>query len=245
MKRPGFKLSALIFLAAALSVLFFKRDIEPIVSDYVFSKLKKTRSLGFSPLNYGFVIAKPSAAKLAAENKELTGRIEDLEGKLAAMNFRSRSEELPANAVSAGIILRPPGLIYDQLIVDKGTRDGVGSGNIVLAGKDMILGYIEEVFDSTSRVILISSFGREQNFFLEKANLSALAVGKGSNELETSLPRDFPVETGERLFTLTEPPYLAGLVEKIESSPSSPVKKLKIRQPFNLNNLRSVNILTR
>ncbi|MEK7598995.1 MAG: rod shape-determining protein MreC [Patescibacteria group bacterium] len=251
MTRFNFKIAALIFLAAAFALLFFLGDVEKSVSNYVFDKLKKTQTLGFFPLRYGFVIGGSSGAKLAAQNKELAGRVEDLEAKLAAINFQSRREELlagvasnAAGAVWAGIILAPPGLAYDQLIIDKGIEDGVAAGNMVLAGKNIILGYVEETFDSTSRVILLSSFGREQNLFLEKAGSAMLAVGKGANQLEASLPRDFPVETGENLFTLTEPPYLAGLVEKIDSGPSSPVKKLKIRQPFNLNNLRSVNILT-
>lgn len=145
--------------------------------------------------------------------------------------------------LKAEVIFRPPEIAYDQLIVARGLKDGVREGQIVLFGENIIIGFVGEVFEESSRVVSFSSFGGEHNVFLEEAGVSASSVGHGNGELRVFLPRDFPVFAGDRVFSLTSARYVVGFVEEIVSSPSAPLKVLKIKQPFNVYNLYSVSIL--
>lgn len=145
--------------------------------------------------------------------------------------------------LKAEVIFRPPEIAYDQLIAAKGLKDGVKEGQIVLFGENIIIGFVGEVFEESSRVVSFSAFGDEHNVFLEEAGVSATAVGHGNGELRVSLPRDFPVFAGDRVFSLTSARYVVGFVEEIISSPSAPLKVLKIKQPFNVYNIYSVSIL--
>lgn len=141
------------------------------------------------------------------------------------------------------IIFRPPAIAYDQLIIDKGFRDGVREGALVIYSDYVLIGKIAEVFEDSSRVISFSSYGLEQSVFLEKAGISATALGYGNGEMIITLPRDFPAIIGDKAVSIEAPAYLVGIVERVESSPSSPLKTFIIKQPFNIYNLRSVNIL--
>lgn len=177
------------------------------------------------------------------ENQELKDKITELEASEALLEFTSKASEELKGTVSALILLRPPALAYDQLVVDKGKKDGVLLDKLVLAGPNIILGKVAEVFEETSRVMSFSSYGLETNVFLQKAGVSASASGLGNYEFVITLPRDFPAELGEQVFSLTDPPYFVGSVEKIASPASASTKKLTVRQPFNIYNLRKVNIL--
>ena len=145
--------------------------------------------------------------------------------------------------LEALVILRPPAIAHDQLIVNKGFKDGVMDGQLVVIDDSVIVGKVGEVFEDSSRVISFSSYGLEQNVFLQQAGISATALGFGNNELIITLPRDFPVSVGDKAVSLTSQPYLVGIIESIDLSPSSPLKTLRIKQPFNIYHLRSVNIL--
>lgn len=242
MIRPRIILIAFLLLLAATVFYFSGRNLDQSASAYIFSKLKKLQALGSSAQGYGLLIGFRSGSELILENRELKRRIEELEAEISVLKLESSGGEKTENLIPAGVIFRPPQLAYDELIIDKGANDGLSAGKPVLVGEYTLAGELREVFAQTSRVILLSSFGREQNVFLEKSRSAVLATGRGSQELEVILPRDFPAEAGEKVFSFHQPPYLVGIVEKVVSLPTSPTKKLKIRQPFNLNNLRSVNI---
>ncbi|QQG46289.1 MAG: hypothetical protein HYY55_00370 [Candidatus Niyogibacteria bacterium] len=228
---------------AVLLLFFFGKFIEPGAASFLFKKIESIKALGSAPISYyNFWGLFKYKSEILRQNQELAERLTALESREMVLKFSGLFEN-SADFMEATVILRPPAIEYGQLIVSKGLSDGVTEGKIVLLGDSVIVGAVGEVFSGSSRVISYSDYGREQNVFLEQAGISASAVGQGNNELEITLPRDFPVYAGDRAFSLTDPPYLVGLVERVESSASSPVKTLKIKQPFNIHNIYSVRIL--
>ena len=143
----------------------------------------------------------------------------------------------------AVVIARPPAIAYDQLVINKGTADGVAEGQEVLVSDDISIGVAGETFQETSRVILYSAYGREQNVFLEKTGVAAIAVGRGNGELAIVLPRDLSVFVGEKIITLAARPRVIGFVEKVEAPPNSPTQTLQIKQPFNIYNIYHVGVV--
>ena len=211
-----FKLVLLgLICGAGFILFFFGKTFESKAAGIFFKKIKAVEALGFSPQVYKFFMP------------------ESL----------SDTEDASSIFLRAPILMVTPSINYDQLIVGVGLEDGLAGDEKVLVGENILFGEVGDVFSGSSRIISVSSYGHKQNVFLEKAGISASAEGAGNNELTITLPRDFPVEIGDRAFSMTERSYFVGAVEKITAHPSSPVKILKIRQPFNVYNLRSVNIL--
>lgn len=233
-----------LFLMALAAVLFFGLSkLGRLAAEFSFKQIKTLKALGSPPSFSGIFQKNKETEELVLENRELKEKLRDLEAAKGLLEFTVKIQEESKGTIAALILLRPPALAYDQLIVDKGKKDGVVSGNLVLVGPNIILGKVAEVFEETSRVISFSSHGLEENVFLQEAGISASASGLGNYEFAITLPRDFPAETGDQVFSLTDPPYLVGSVEKISSESSASTKKLTVRQPFNIYNLRQVNIL--
>lgn len=245
MFRPNKPRLVQALLGAGLLVILFwgLGKLGRPIAEFAFKQIKTLGALGYSPYLGNFLAENKEAEDLILENEELKAKIRDLEASEALLEFTAKAEEELKGTISALILLRPPALAYDQLITDKGKENGVILDKLVLVGSGIILGKVAEVFEETSRVMSFSTYGLETNVFLRVAGVSASASGLGNYEFEITLPRDFPVEEGEQVFSLTDPPYLVGTVEKIASPASASTKKLTVRQPFNIYGLRSVNIL--
>jgi len=234
----------LLFLIGLAAIIFLGgENLKRSLADFFFRKLNKLGAFVSSPVSFELFFSSEEEYVLSKENRELRERVTNLEAAKSVSEFLASSEEKISGSVPALILFRPPSVSYDQFIVSKGEKDGVAPGNLVLVYPNIILGKVAEVFSETSRVESFSSYGLELNVSLEKAKISASALGRGNHEFEITLPRDFPIEPGEKVFSLTNPPYLVGEIEKVSSSASAPTKKLIIRQPFNIYALRSVNIL--
>ncbi len=235
---PKLKLTAVVLIFAAIFLFFFADSFKGRVASLIFKKITATRSL-IQLQTYDFFKNKTGLVK---ENRELKLSLAEMEAEKSILEF-SPKENTPRDFIEAIVIFRPPAINYDQIILGKGSKDGVTPGQPVLAGKNMLIGTIGEVFDESSRAVLFSSYGLEQNVFLEKSGLAVSAVGQGNNELAITLPRDFQADENAAVFSLTDPPYIIGYVVYTQTSPNSSVKTLKIKQPFNMYNLYSVNIL--
>lgn len=102
------------------------------------------------------------------------------------------------------------------LVLDRGTRDGVAVGDIVVDSNQALGGTIVEVSDRASRMILLASASRSMEISLPRINLRAIARGNNSRELvielvpngadlkEGDLVTASPRATGGRSFLIGE-----------------------------------------
>jgi rod shape-determining protein MreC len=154
-------------------------------------------------------------------------------------SFEKASEE---KAILSSILYRPPYSESDTLIIDAGLKEGIKNGMMVTAFGDILLGYVSDVLEHSSRVKLISFFGEETNVFLENAGVPAIAQGEGGGNFKIILPRDSKVEVGEKVSTIHIKPFLIGAIEKIKKSDSDFFLKAYFRFPINIYELRYVLI---
>lgn len=187
--------------------------------------------------------------KIIEENSLLKERISELEVRVLAasmlenenktlLSFLGNSEE--RNFIISSIIFRSPQINHDTLIIDAGHKQGIKVGMQVTAYGKVLLGHITEVSPSSSKVRLISFSGEETNVVFQNVSLSALALGRGGENLEVVLPRSIEVEAGEPIVSLGVDPLLIGLAERIEKDETSPLQKIIFRLPLNINYLRYV-----
>jgi len=142
-----------------------------------------------------------------------------------------------------GVLVHPPQVVYDNLIIGAGFSHGVFVGQSVSLPEGPRIGTVIEVFSKNSRVKLYSSNGEKINAVLERDNVPIVLVGRGGGNFEFTLPRDIAVEVGDRIFSPDTKPVMMAFVGDIESTPTDAFKKVIAGSMANIYTLRFV-ILT-
>ncbi|MBI1957347.1 MAG: hypothetical protein HYS44_02740 [Candidatus Niyogibacteria bacterium] len=208
-------------LGVTVAVLFFSGPVlERTTAAFLFSKIRY------------------AAGAFALGSPWVWGRYSGVQAPLQA----SREPERGVFPMRAAVIFRPPSIPYDQIIIDRGERDGVRLDMAVTAD-GIFIGRVSEVFWDSSRVISPTSFGREYDVVLEGSKTAVTAVGAGNRELWIRLPREFPVAEGERVLTVGTHRYVVGVVARIVGETSSAIKEARIRQPLNVRSLLDVYVV--
>ncbi len=194
-----------------------------------------------------------SKSSLLDENEILKKEIRDISLKLLDRNLLyeenlSLKERLgrsgSGQTVVARVIARPPQSLYDTLVVDAGSKEGIKVGEKVLYGDNIMIGEIAEVFEKTSKVKLFSSSGENINVTVGKNVVPALAVGAGGGNFEIKIPRDTPVSLGDSILAPSIMPHLLGVVEYIEPKESDPFERILFKSPISPLEIETVEIIT-
>lgn len=252
-KKKKFFLSGALF-ALILIILIFPtfsfRFIEQSAF-YVFNPFLKMKT-AIDEWRHNVEVVFVEKKALQEENNSLKEKIMQLETKIALDEAINKENETAKTSFSAEdknkfliayIISRPPDTPYDMLIIDSGAKDGIKEGMQVSAFGNVLLGYVADVSSDMSKIKLISSFGEETNVFLEISLTPAIAIGRGGENFEITLPRSINVNIGEKVLTLGKQPMLVGIVEKIEKQEAAPFQKIIFRLPVNLQYLNQVFLL--
>lgn len=194
------------------------------------------------------------------ENQKLQEKIVDLEMQLlnhsvlidenyALKDILNRKKE-NQDFILASILGRPNRSLYDVMLIDAGEKQGVLKGKRVFAYNEILVGYVAEVYENSSKVVLFSSSGEKIAVSIpfkeeskeENKNILTELVGRGGGNFEISLPRDFVLEKG-RLATLPEiSSFVVATAEKIISDPRDSFQKVIFSSPVNLNQIKFVQI---
>tara|TARA_B100001029_G_C15008077_1_gene422427 strand:+ start:290 stop:1042 length:753 start_codon:yes stop_codon:yes gene_type:complete len=130
--------------------------------------------------------------------------------------------------ISASVISRQTGSWWKILVLNKGSKDGVNVGDVVV-GPGGLLGVIDNISFLTSSVKLITSTDSKLGVWTERENIHGLLVGQGNDSpLLTFYLKEIDVKVGDFVFsspasTLLPPNLPIGIIETIdkESSPAS------------------------
>ena len=89
-------------------------------------------------------------------------------------------ESSNSDSISAAVISRKTGSWWRQIILNKGSKDGVEIGNIVL-GPGGLLGRVKSTSFFTSSVILLTSPESKVGVWLDRIQINGLLIGSGDN----------------------------------------------------------------
>ena len=207
----------------------------------------------FSRFNAKIFSAFYSKSSLLEENETLKKEIRDISLKLLDRNLLyeenlSLKERLgrsgSGQTIVARVIVKPPQSIYDVLVVDVGSKEGIKGGEKVLYGDNIMIGEIAEVSEKTSKVRLFSSSGEQINVTIGNHAVPALATGAGGGNFEIKIPRDTPISLGDRILAPSIMPYFLGVVEYVESKESDPFERILFKSPISPLEIETVEILT-
>jgi len=144
----------------------------------------------------------------------------------------------------AGVLLRPPVVPYDTLLVDVGANNGVQVGDKVAAGGTVLLGTVSEVYTTTARVRLLSAPGNtyEGLLWVKDKTIPLTVEGQGGGSMRAQIPAGTGVVAGAAIVLPGILGGYTGVVSHVEIKNGESFETVYFRLPVNPLELRYVEI---
>ncbi|MBU4536874.1 rod shape-determining protein MreC [Patescibacteria group bacterium] len=252
-KKNNFIKNGFIFIFFFLLILLFIYGKLSFLNKPLNFVVKPLSSFKTNSTNWvrDFIYFLDSKKDLVEENKLLREKI--IKNELALVNKKILLEEnsslknllgmvdSDSKLILANIILKPGLSIYNSLILDVGTNNGINIGDRVFAG-DIIIGEIEEVFNKSSKAKLYSFPKDKIEVVVGFNKILTIAEGKGDGVFEIRLPKGTNIEKGDVVTLSDESLNVLGIVEDIVINPEDPFETILFKSPVNVFELRWVQI---
>ncbi len=185
-----------------------------------------------------------SNTSLSEENGALKERLSLLEDKarifslLVRENAELKSElsrKEPAQKILlARVLSHPDHSLYDTLIVDRGSEDGVIVGQQVLAYPHTLLGTVAEVSPHSAKIELLSTPNHAFSVLIGASLLPAEAHGRGGGVYGVTVPKDLAIVPGDSLYVASRPDLVIAVVGAVDPGADSSSHLLLARIPANI-----------
>tara|TARA_Y100000589_G_scaffold257955_1_gene247223 strand:+ start:53 stop:802 length:750 start_codon:yes stop_codon:yes gene_type:complete len=198
-------------------LIFFIRFSRSLIFKDVFYFVSKP----FWPGEYQHQILLKSA------NKELNIKLNQLEKD----NIRLRKvlvlqNVVDKNKINSSVISRNMGSWWRQIILNKGSNDGINYGDAVI-GPGGLIGIIKDISKFTSSVQLLTSPDSKVGVWNQRTNLSGLLIGVGTNTPKLIFySKNVDVQIGDNILsspasTLLPPNIPVGIVQSVDNKSGS------------------------
>jgi len=143
--------------------------------------------------------------------------------KILSLQESSNDEHIPAAVIS-----RKTGSWWRQIILNKGSKDGVEIGNIVI-GPGGLLGRVKDTSLFTSSVTLVTSPESKLGVWVDRIQINGLLVGLGDDYPSLILySKDADIKVGDFVSsspasTLLPPNIPIGIVQSIDETSQSKI----------------------
>ena len=214
-----------------------------------------------APVLYGQTWLVNSDNRLAAYVRSRGALLEEretLERELAALSGSKRTidrlerenQELRAllgvatttPRVAAEVLERPSVLVYDTVIINRGSRHGIEVGAPVYVGADTVIGRVSRVQNSLSLVTLLTSPEEQVTVFVVGPNIYATAIGQGGGVVEIQVPQGVDVASGQSVLIPRAPQSTFGTIDTVRSIPREAVQAAYASLPVPMQSLRWVTV---
>ena len=196
---------------------------------------------------------------LKRKNEELERRYQELLAETALLHNLKEENEMLKKALDIGLQeefqlvladLVSKDASRDFVLINKGSKDNLSAEMPVITEQKVLLGKIGEVHEDFSRVVLISN--KESLFPAEVQEAETRAIIKGKGNFQVSLeeiPQDKEVKEGNIVITCAlggdfPKGLLIGEVKNIKKSDIETFQKAEISPFFNIEELKSIFIIT-
>lgn len=201
-----------------------------------------------------------SLRQLNSENNNLKEKNQKLLGELARLKAVEQENKflrqqvglsLPKDSqlVMADIIGKDLSNLGNYFLIDKGVEDGIEEKMVVIAGGNLLVGRINEVFDSFAKVELVTSPNSRVNARLYEPPATGLVKGDRKLSLVFDLlPRQEPIKEGGLVVTsglagLFPAGLAIGQIERIISFDVSISQMAEVKPAVDFNNLERVFVI--
>jgi len=233
MRNVFFKLFfALLFIFLFLKLIF--------LNHFLFSFLQKKSEI------------KKEIENLRYQNALWQAKAFELE-KLKKENFLLKEalkikEKENKKIILANVIGISPFNFDPCFLVDKGKKDGIKKGDIVLLNEKIVVGKIKEVKENFSKVATFFDKENSASVILEKSNLLGSLKVENKKIFLDLIPKDASLNEGENVYTsgfdFKYPRgLLIGKIKKIEKEEEKPFLKIEIELPYRWDELTQVVLM--
>ncbi|MEA3399157.1 MAG: hypothetical protein U9R00_01435 [Patescibacteria group bacterium] len=187
------------------------------------------------------------------ENDYLKNKVFNLESKTMDYELiEAENEELKellgrisekSNFVLGAVLVKPSRTVYDSIIIDLGLNDGLVGGEKVFTKAIIPIGEVAEVYEKTSLVSLYSNPGKRTEAVISDFNINVELIGRGGGNFETIIPLDLELERGIFLVLPGLKSRIIAVVEGDLSNPTDSMKKILLRSPINIQEIKWVQVL--
>lgn len=177
-----------------------------------------------------------------AKYEERMAQIETLEAENESLKELMGRIKPGMNVVLSAILAKPNQTPYDTLIIDRGSKDGIAPENLVFAGGNILIGYIESVENNSAKVLMYSTPGNISQVIYGSTGKYFNARGTGNGTLEVEVTREIEVAVGDQFYYPGLDDTLVGVVRKIDFDPRDSFKKVIIKSPINIQEERWVQV---
>ncbi len=189
-----------------------------------------------------------SKQSLINENNSLKGEIASTSEQIAITEIiRKENDDLKnlfgrensKKDILASVLVKPYLSPYDTLIIDAGTSNGIAVGDKVKSGTTHI-GYISEVYENYSKVVLYSSYGEKVKVLIGKNSIEKEAEGQGGGNFKVEVPRETDVNEGDSIIIPSISPNIFAVVEKIDYKENDAVENILFKNNINVQEINWV-----
>ncbi len=188
-----------------------------------------------------------------SQNVALKNEIETYKAQLLELQIlKDENEKLrnelsyiknPAEIILAGVLAKPSQSLYNSLVIDQGSRNGLMVGQLVVTQGTIGLGKIASVSTDTATVELFSGPQFDSNLVMKNQSITVPAKGKGGGNFEIHIPREIVVTDGDILGLPEDPSIAVGVVKSITFDPRDPFQTVLARTPVNIQELNFVEVV--
>lgn len=194
--------------------------------------------------------------KLKKQNEDLSQKIVDLqidrsqieelknENALLKKELGFVSADQSNTLVPAKIIQRDPATFLDNIVIDKGSDQGIGVGMAVVA-RGTLVGQVSEAHSSTAVVTLVTSKSSIVQAMLQNSRAKGILRGGISGLYLENIVRDTDFVPGENIVTSglggdIKQGILIGRAGKLESALSGIFKTIEVEPIVSISDLELV-----
>ncbi|MFT7327883.1 MAG: hypothetical protein ACI870_000054 [Crocinitomicaceae bacterium] len=172
--------------------------------------------------------------------------------RLEIDNLRTRylSEELEknlllqelTNIVPAHVVRRDIYGSSDIFLINQGDDTGLAVGDKVLNYNKVLIGYISELYDTSSEVTLFSHVDETRNGILFPHDITLNVEGHGNGTFKINAPREINIVENDIFYDLENPGFIIGIVREVVFDARDPFKQVYLSYPMSLNEINLVGI---
>lgn len=252
----------LVLIGAVLLIPFVFRPTKGVFSyaakPFLIISNKIAKSFVSSPLNFFETIH--SINNLLSENSQLQGRVRNLESERANLLESQKENEIlkkqlgyiltnqDAKLIPAYIIGRNPSNTMQYLIIDKGGKDNIAVGQVVI-NEGVLIGKVTEVNYTTAKVFLITNPNSAVPALTQDSRASGLVRGEiGYGLILEDIVKEVVLKEDENVITSglgEEYPrgLFIGKIDKTVSSAADLFQKASIKTISDIKKLEMVFVL--
>lgn len=215
---------------------------------------------GFHDLNRKIVDVEQSIVSvgtLRSDKRKLEIRVAELEAENATLKLLEKEnislrEQLVAfdlrkvKYIPAKVISIDAGALDRSVTIDKGSKDGVSKGDIVVLGS-LMFGEVSEVDDYVSYVLLIDSHSSSILGYVQRSGAKGIVSGSNDGLVMDEILVSDDVEVGDIVVTWNERfsvPLVLGEITEVVNTSADPRKIAKLATLIDYSELDTVYVMS-